>query len=185
MLDALKLPPSVKAVIAAVCAAVLYLPKSWREASGIDALSPGWRLLVFVAGSVMLLLLVVDLVRLVWDSQNSKRERLERAAAEAEKQMRDEQRARAAAQAIVEEREKRLHRLARDEKAVLLKFVSAERRAVLIDIPNGAFVALCNAGILRQASEVITFVTGQDRCEAYIEPWALEYLLAHPDLVTS
>ena len=75
---------------------------------------------------------------------------------------------------------KRLHDLTGGEKEVLRRYISSNSRTQDLAINSGVTAGLVKASIIYQATEVSAFLMYFPH---HIQPWAWEYLRAHPELL--
>jgi hypothetical protein len=180
----LRLPARVYAAIAVISGAILLAPERLLSVLGLDELRNdhrGWLGYALVAA---LALLVAALGQQLWLYLKAKAAR-RAAVAKAEATAKAE--SEAAEKAVEGKRGsiETLRWLASDEKLMLIPFIAENVRARRVPMNSAALKALIGAGILGQPEQVAyhDFAAGQYMVEVYIQPWAMEYLRQHRELL--
>jgi hypothetical protein len=169
----------VYAAIAVISGAIFMAPERLLSVLGLDELLNDHREWLSYALVAALALLVAELGQQLWLYLKAKAAR-RAAAAKAE--------ATAAEKAVEGKREaiERLRWLASDEKLMLIPFIAENVRARRVPMNSAALKALIGAGILGQSEQVAydDFAAGPNMVEVYIQPWAMEYLRQHRELLS-
>ena len=173
----LRLPARVYAAIAVISGAILLVPERLLPLLGLDELRNDHREWLRYALVAALALLVTELgqqLRLYLKARAARR------AAVANAEAREK--------AVEGKREaiERLRWLASDEKLMLIPFIAENVRARRVPMNSAALKALIGAGILEQPEQVAydDFAAGPNMVEVYIQPWAMEYLRQHRELLS-
>jgi hypothetical protein len=192
----LRLPVRVYGAASLVAAALVFLPERVLSQLGLASFVTDHRASISLVLLASIALLVAELIRYVWQEVETRRRReaarrdevaareaarrdetAEREAREQrEQQRRDELEAR---------RRKRLSKLTSDEKRLLLPFIAADRRSRRVPMNSATVHALKGSDVLGMATQVTTydFKLNDYAAEVFIQPWALEYLKEHPELL--
>ena len=179
----LRLPARVYAAIAVIAGAILVAPERLLSGLGLDEFRNDHREWLRYALVAALALLVAELGQQLWLNIKAAR-RAAVAKAEATAKARSE-----AAENAVEGKRgpiEHLRWLASDEKLMLIPFIAENVRARRVPMNSAALKALIGAGILGQPEQVAyqDFAAGPNMVEVYIQPWAMEYLRQHRELLS-
>jgi len=80
-----------------------------------------------------------------------------------------------------EEKEKRLHSLSSEEKAILKDYLDNDTKTRPFSFFSGTHKGLVASGVLYTSSDIS--MPGRDTFDYNINPWAWDYLRKHPELI--
>jgi len=175
--DLLKLPARISAAIAAAAALILFLPQDWLTPLGLDSLAKDHRGWVGVVFLLAVLLFLAEISVAAWQKIQAWR---------AEKKA-DDAADVSAPEKSTEKQERafhaRLSRLTGDEKELLRMYVESDVRSLTLPFRNGTVMGLVGQSILMRPNQFLNFETREPSAETLIQPWALEHLKKHPELL--
>ena len=105
--------------------------------------------------------------------------------AEAERAEQAGREERAAQERAVQASLARLQKLTRDQKAMLRPFVVADVQSRRLRMDDGTLQALMGSSILGSGTQTLNYDQRMGRYaqQVFIQPWALEHLKQHPELL--
>lgn len=154
----LKLSPRHIAAIAVACGVYVALREPQLERLGLDALDGRIRPWVgagLILSSSLLLVHAIAYIRSQFSARLTARRRKQ-------------------------SREQRLHELSPEEQLILAVYFHGNTKTVPLDISSGIVNGLAAAGVITLASSVSSSYLTFD---FNIQPWALEYIRVHPDVL--
>lgn len=180
-----RLPARFYAAACAASAILLFGPTQALHLIALDGFAKEQRTFIGLAFLVSSILVITEAGLRIYSRVKTRREATE--AQEAGRKQREEARLREEQQAA-ESNEARLQRLARltnDEKLMLQPFVVNNVRARRLPYNSGTRHALQGSGILGASSQAMDYdgTMGDYAIQSIIQPWALEELRKHPELI--
>jgi hypothetical protein len=180
-----KLPTRVCAAALIVAGALLFLPGTWLASIGLDSLVAQYRPVIGITFLASVAFLLVDIGRFAWAHVTAHRQ--QQASLDQQKLIdeRDNQRMAEQRAAALKIRNDHLLRLTKDEKEILRPFVAnnVRSRSVLESATLDALAACEVINIPPVQALQFDRQGGGHMVEVYVQPWALDYLKEHPELL--
>jgi hypothetical protein len=184
-LQLLKPSPRLYAAVLITTAALLLTPDRVFKSLSLDVFVTQHRPIIAIAALGSAALLLVEALWSLGGRVVARRRRKSELSAEAARAAQVEREERAEQERAIQVRLGRLQKLTRDEKAMLRPFVSADVRSRRLRTDDGTLHALKGSNILGNGAQTMNYDQrlGGYAEQVFIQPWALEHLKQHPELL--
>ena len=181
----LKPSPRLYAAVLITTGALLLVPDRVLKPISLDVFVSQHRPIIAIAALGSAALLLADALWSVGGRVVASRRRKSELRAEAERAEQAGREERAAQERAVQASLARLQKLTRDQKAMLRPFVVADVRSRRLRTDDGTLQALMGSSILGSGTQTLNYDQRMGRYaqQVFIQPWALEHLKQHPELL--